>query len=67
MILITLLPPELRKRQAEISADPSDYTIVSFGILGEIFPGIGNEDNVSLGASVKALSLRQVLAPLLGR
>lgn len=51
----------LRERQAEISADPGDYTIISFGILGEVFPGTGNDDNVSVGASVKALTLRHVL------
>lgn len=41
-----------------ISTDPADYTILSFGLLGEVFPGTGDDDNVALGASVTGLALR---------
>lgn len=45
-----------------ISPEPSDYRILSFGLLGEVFPGTGDDDNVSLGASVTGLALREVPA-----
>jgi hypothetical protein len=48
----------------QISADPADYRVLSFGVLGEVFPGTGDADNVALGASVTGLALREV--PLLG-
>ena len=47
-----------------ISADPADYRVLSFGVLGEVFPGTGDADNVALGASVTGLALREV--PLVG-
>jgi hypothetical protein len=43
-----------------ISGDPADYRILSFGLLAEVFPGTGDEDNVSLGGSVTDLVLREV-------
>ena len=49
---------------SQVSPDPRDYRILSFGLLGEVFPGTGDEDNVSLGASVTGLALREV--PLAG-
>lgn len=48
----------------QISGDPQDYRILSFGVLGEVFPGTGDEDNVALGASVTDLALREI--PLAG-
>jgi hypothetical protein len=44
----------------EISGDPADYRVISFGLLAEVFPGTGDEDNVSLGVSVVDLVLRRV-------
>lgn len=41
----------------QISARPEDYRILLFGVLGEIFPGTGNDHNVSLGASAAGLAL----------
>jgi hypothetical protein len=41
----------------QISARPEDYRILLFGVLGEIFPGTGNDHNVSLGASATGLGL----------
>jgi hypothetical protein len=43
-----------------ISAEPSDYRLTLFGVLGEVFPRSGNADNVSLGASVSNLTLREI-------
>jgi len=40
-----------------ISARPEDYRLLSFGVLGEVFPGTGTQHNVSLGASVADLRL----------
>jgi hypothetical protein len=48
----------------QISPDPADYRVLSFGVLGEVFPGTGDADNVAFGASVTGLALREV--PLLG-
>lgn len=42
-----------------ISADPADYQVLSFGFLGEVFPGTGDDDNVALGASITGLALWQ--------
>jgi hypothetical protein len=47
-------------RQPELSPDPADYRLVMFGILGEVFPGTGDEDNVALAGSVDNLSLSEV-------
>jgi hypothetical protein len=44
----------------DISVDPGDWRILSFGLLGEVFPGTGDDDNVALGASVTGLSLRSI-------
>lgn len=44
----------------DISGDPADYRVISFGWLAEVFPGTGDEDNVSLGASVADLTLRRL-------
>lgn len=43
-----------------ISAEPSDYRLLLFGVLGEVFPRTGNANNVSLGASVSGLTLREI-------
>ncbi|HET9653545.1 MAG TPA: hypothetical protein VFP36_15205, partial [Usitatibacter sp.] len=43
-----------------ISPDPADYRVLSFGLLAEVFPGTGDDDNVALGASVTGLVLREV-------
>jgi hypothetical protein len=51
---------DLRVRQPELSPDPADYRLVMFGILGEVFPGTGDEDNVALAGSVDNLSLSEV-------
>ena len=40
-----------------LSARPEDYRVLSFGVLGEVFPGTGSEHNVSIGASVFDLRL----------
>jgi hypothetical protein len=40
-----------------MSADPADYRIILFGLLGEVFPGTGSMHEVSLGASVSDLAL----------
>jgi len=40
-----------------ISPRPEDYRVLSFGVLGEVFPGTGSEHNVSIGASVFDLRL----------
>jgi hypothetical protein len=40
-----------------LSTNPADYEIVFFGVLGEVFPGTGDDHNVSLGASVRDLAL----------
>jgi hypothetical protein len=45
-----------------MSADPSDYRIILFGLLGEVFPGTGSAHEVSLGASVSDLALSIVPA-----
>jgi hypothetical protein len=42
---------------AEISPDPADYRVTEFGVLGEIFPGTGRGNEVSLAASVVGLEL----------
>jgi hypothetical protein len=42
-----------------ISADPLDYRVPIFGLLGEVFPGTASDHNVSLGASVSGLTLLQ--------
>jgi hypothetical protein len=42
-----------------ISVRPEDYEIIFFGVLGEVFPGTGEDHNVALGASVRALALHQ--------
>ncbi len=42
-----------------ISTDPADYRILLFGVLGEVFAGTGNDNNVSLGASASDLRLLQ--------
>lgn len=43
-----------------ISRDPADYRIPGFGFPGEVFPGTGDDDNVSFGASLTGLALREV-------
>lgn len=48
------------QRQPELSPEPSDYSITFFGVLGEVFPGTGNLDNVSLAASVSGLTLAEI-------
>lgn len=35
-----------------LSPRPEDYALGEFGVLGEVFPGTGDEHNVSMGASV---------------
>jgi hypothetical protein len=47
-------------RQPELSPEPSDYSVTFFGVLGEVFPGTGNDDNVALAASVSGLSLGEI-------
>ena len=47
-------------RQPELSPEPSDYSVIFFGVLGEVFPGTGNADNVALAASVSGLSLGEL-------
>jgi hypothetical protein len=54
----------------QISDRPEDYRVRLFGVLGEIFPGTGNDHNVALGASVTGLALTQarpILGPVAGR
>ncbi len=43
----------------ELSTDPADYHILLFGVLGEVFVGTGDDNNVSLGASASDLQLLQ--------
>lgn len=43
----------------QISPRPEDYRVLLFGVLGEIFPGTGQDHNVALGASVANLALTQ--------
>ncbi len=51
---------ELRRRGAtSISADPLDYRVRLFGVLGEIIPGAAPGHNVALAGSVTDLALRQ--------
>ena len=40
-----------------ISPRPEDYRLTLFGVLGEVFPGTGDDHNVALGASVFGLRL----------
>jgi hypothetical protein len=49
----------------QISPHPEDYRVMLFGVLGEIFPGTGQDHNVSLGASVTGLALTQA-RPIMG-
>ena len=35
-----------------ISPRPEDYRLTLFGVLGEVFPGAGDDHNVAIGASV---------------
>lgn len=53
------------QRQPELSPRPEDYAIASFGIFGEVFPGTGDDDNVSFAASAKGLTLRTMPLPAL--
>jgi hypothetical protein len=54
----------LRAQGLAISGRPADYVVQSFGINGEIIPGVTREHEVALGASVSGLALRVVpLAP----
>ena len=51
---------ELRRRGAtSISADPLDYRVRLFGVLGEVFPGAAPGHNVALAGSVTNLALSQ--------
>lgn len=50
-----------------ISPRPEDYRVTLFGLLGEIFPGTGSAHEVTLGASIVDLSLREAyydIAPM---
>jgi hypothetical protein len=52
----------------QISPDVEDYGLTLFGILGEVFPGPGDANNVALGASVERLRLSRIPArPLVVR
>lgn len=52
----------------QISPHVEDYGLTLFGILGEIFPGPGDANNVALGASVERFRLSRVPArPLVAR
>lgn len=44
----------------QISPDIEDYGLTLFGILGEIFPGPGDGNNVALGASVERFQLSRI-------
>jgi hypothetical protein len=51
---------ELRRRGAtSISADPLDYRVRLFGVLGEVFPGTAPGHNVAIAGSVTDLVLSQ--------
>ena len=45
-----------------ISANVEDYGVTLFGILGEVFPGPGDANNVALGASVERFRLSRMPA-----
>lgn len=45
---------------AQLSPDPTDYRVMLFGVLGEVFPGTGDANNVAIGASVSNLALSRV-------
>lgn len=47
-----------------LSRSASDYDVLSFGVLGEVFPGTRAGNDVALGARVSNLALRS--EPLLG-
>ena len=47
-----------------ISDRPQDYVITSFGLLGEVFPGLGSGHEVALGASVTDLKLSEAYADI---
>jgi hypothetical protein len=40
-----------------ISSRPEDYSVLSFGVLAEVFPGTGGDHNLSFGGSVRDLRL----------
>jgi hypothetical protein len=46
--------------QPQISPAPEDYVVTLFGVGGEVIPGTGNANNVTLGASVRAMTLSAV-------
>ena len=43
----------------QISPRPANYRVLSFGVLGEIFPGTGSDHDVAIGASVSGMALRE--------
>jgi hypothetical protein len=49
-----------------ISAQPSDYRLQVFAVFGEVFPRTGNANNVSIGASISDLTVREIprLSPM---
>jgi hypothetical protein len=52
----------------QLSPRPANYRVLSFGILGEVFPGTGTANEVALGGSVFDLALRESPAgPLIVR
>lgn len=50
----------LRPQAPAMSADPLDYRVVFFGVLGEVFVGTERGHDVMLGASVRDLTLLRV-------
>jgi hypothetical protein len=49
----------LRLSGSQISADPLNYRVTLYGVIGEVIVGTGPGHNVTLGASVTDLALRQ--------
>ena len=44
----------------QLSPRPANYRVLSFGVLGEVFPYAGDANNVILGGSVVDMALREV-------
>jgi hypothetical protein len=59
-----LLARLIRESLPGISPYPEDYRITLFGVLGEVFPGTGTEDEVALGGSVTDLALSETWRPV---
>jgi len=56
----------LKEQVPSLSPRPTDYVVLSFGFGGEVIAGTGNEHNVSFGASVSDLVLREIPATSVG-